>query len=271
MLIDNAMIVGLSLASLPANVSILTWDGLIGELEYSDAPAVRTLFVDPSPYLPMVNAWIVAAASAISLAQSKTIKSALVNQLYDLKRQAEYSGYEATDEAVLGMIEALSGPGYGSIGSFTSDYNNAAQTHANGVNSAFSLHLAYLNQSYGSVPDRINPSYSNFYSQFPAALHGQRFSPYDGPTITGGFTSAWPGMSMPAYPTLSTPADSTVQWFAIGATSPTSMAYSTFVSITSGIVSRRSSLQATRVTKMNQIAALSTIAAVAAYDVTAGW
>lgn len=275
MYIDNAGIVGLSLASLPANVAIVTWDGVVGEIEYNDAPAVRTTFADPTPYLSMVNAWITAASSgspALTLAQAKGIKSALIMQFYNYKRQLPVSStWEATDEAVVGMLEVLCQPGMGSVASFVSSYNTAAGSHSTAINDAFNFHLYYLNSSFASVSTRINDSYVNFHLQFPAACHGTRFSPYDGPTITGGFSESWPGMTMPTYPAMSVPADVTVQWFAIGATAATSMAYSSFISIPASVVSRRNSLQATRVTKLNQIAALATVAAVVAYDVTAGW
>lgn len=276
MYIDNAGIKGLSLASLPANVAMVTWDGVEGELEYNDAPAVRTQFYDPTPYLPMVDAWINAAATnvpALTLAQAKGIKAALVNQLYHYKRQLPVSVYEANDEAVVGMLEVLCQPGAPTVAGFVSSYNTNATSHANALNSSFSTHQTYINQSYVAVPDKINTAYYNFYVHFPELCRGVRYTNYggyDGPVITGPFNT-WPTFTLPGYPTIAVPADTTVQWFEIGATAPTAMPFSTFTNIPAQVVSRRNTLQATRVTKQNQIAALSTIAAVVAYSVTAGW
>jgi hypothetical protein len=276
MYIDNAGIVGLSLASLPANVAIVTWDGVEGELEYNDAPAVRTQFNDPTPYLPMVDAWIAAAATAspaLTLAQAKGIKAALVDQFYHQKRQLPITPYEANDEAVVGMLEVLCQPGVSTVAGFVSSYNLAATSHTAALNTSFSTHQLYLNASYVDVTNKINPQYYNFYAYFPSMCHGSRFTNvngYDGPVITGPFNT-WPPFTMPSYPAMAIPADTTVQWFQIGATAPTAMAFSTFVGLPAQVVSRRHTLQATRVTKQDQIAALATIAAVVSYSVTAGW
>jgi hypothetical protein len=66
-------------------------------------------------------------------------------------------------------------------------------------------------------------------------------------------------------------AGSTIPWSPIGATAPLNLTMADMTSIMSGIAVRRQSLLNTRETKRAAINALTTIAAVIVYDVTAGW
>jgi hypothetical protein len=57
----------------------------------------------------------------------------------------------------------------------------------------------------------------------------------------------------------------------VGGTTPVNLTATDISNIMSGIAARRLNLQTTKNIKINQVNALTTIAAVIAYDVTAGW
>jgi hypothetical protein len=111
--IDDASISGIDCSSIPSNVQTVFWYGAkqsgdpsSGEILYNDRVAVREPFTDPSPYLPLINNWMLAAAGRLfgaspphqvvktslppqlSPAQAIAIKGGLLDALFAVKRQA---------------------------------------------------------------------------------------------------------------------------------------------------------------------------------------
>lgn len=94
MSIDNVAI-SLDCSSLDPSVKYVLWnENGSGFIEPATGIALRTSFTDPSPYQPLVNAWITAQAAAtpaLTPAQARAIKSELVDALWIVKRQAPVS------------------------------------------------------------------------------------------------------------------------------------------------------------------------------------
>ena len=116
--IDNAFATPIE-SSLPSNIALVLWDNGKGFIERNDAAAIRENFSNPAPYKSYIDAAITIFADAdppISLTHAKSIKSDLVNDLFNAKRQApitiDFGGgethtWDATDAAVAAMTAAL--------------------------------------------------------------------------------------------------------------------------------------------------------------------
>jgi hypothetical protein len=131
---------------------------------------VRETFSDPSPYQTYINRWMLAAedqnqnelgapsVQPVTLAQAQAVKTALINSLFDLKRQAPIAvtfqaegaeeftttTYDAGDENVSNMQSQAIGELTGSSGSGQGGLGTAIATLQASINAAFSTHDAYV-------------------------------------------------------------------------------------------------------------------------------
>src|SRR5262245_20107903 len=116
--VDDASIMGLDCSPIPADVRFVFWHGTYGEIlrDQSTKFSVRERFLDPSPYVPIFNRFIAASETATppaTLAQAKAIKIAMVQSLFDFKRQAPIttSGgtFNASDTSNMQMLGSNDG------------------------------------------------------------------------------------------------------------------------------------------------------------------
>jgi hypothetical protein len=116
MFVDDMWVAELDVSSLPSDVTRVKWNGTDGWIKHVNA-TLESRITDPSPYQPQLNAWTTARLSVTpppTLAEAKSIKITLIEQLFDLKRQAPFhyvvaAGdfmWEATDGAAAGMAIA---------------------------------------------------------------------------------------------------------------------------------------------------------------------
>lgn len=272
MCVDNATVSGMDLSTLPANVSLVAYDGKDGGIETNDAPSVRTVFTDPSPYQPLLNAWMTATATvspALNLAQAKSIKNGLVLGIYSSKRRAPIvSGgqtFQTTDDAVQALAATISWVDFTPL---VASINASLSTLVPNINADMS-YLSDVNNSYfvtfaNSTSD-IQTKFVNTPSDGSnggASAYIESFKQFHGNPQIGlfGFDSlATPAAIAVTY----IPAPAAIGFGISGAAEATAAL--------TAMAARRNSLLAARGTKLAQIAALSTVAAVIAYNATTGW
>jgi hypothetical protein len=90
------------------------------------------------------------------------------------------------------------------------------------------------------------------------------------PPLTTGFTALSHGAGVPWSPVASVQVTNQ-SWIPVGHTMPVPVTPAEAGAIMSGIAQRTQNLQSIKVTKLGEVAALTTIADAIAYDVTAGW
>lgn len=281
MCVDNAVVTGMNFSALASTIALIVWDGVIGGIEYTDGPAVRTIFTDPSPYQPLLNSWMTSVAAMsppLTLAQAKSIKSALVAAIYSARRQAPFTSggitYEATDEAITAMAAALNWSDFAaltsainsSIGPLPSNINTDMNQLADQNNTRFSTlanSCTYLQDVFVGAESGAHAYINSF-----IANHGN-------PTVT---LAAFGSLATPDTVTVSAvpapvalSAAATVQLYPAGSSTPVTLTTAAATAVPTGLAARRNSLLAVRGTKQNQIAALATVAAAIAYDATSGW
>jgi hypothetical protein len=272
MLVDNINANGVNCSSLPSNVYMVEWREGRGEVETTTAPGLRTTFTDVSPYTVMFQNFmtIQEANGSLSLAQAQLIQNNLIACLYDDKRQAPYaytpSGgtsqqWSAHDSVVAAMsLMVLGGTGGGATGinSLVSQINamidsinaNSAQFNVMNSNLGYAMPLlrstaqTILGTGSAVVPQAASPGTDG---RGPGSGNFQTIA-----HIGGGTTANIP-------------------WSPIGATAPLNITMNDMTAIMSGIGTRRQTLLNTCNSKTAAVNALSTIAAVIAYSVTAGW
>src|SRR5215831_16602835 len=113
MSVDNETVM-LDASALDPNISIVTWAGNRGLIQYNDRPEVRRPVTDIAPYQPWVNRFMRVVADGdpeLTLDQAKQLKIDLVEALYDNKREVPFihagREYECSDEAIAYMSSAL--------------------------------------------------------------------------------------------------------------------------------------------------------------------
>lgn len=294
--VDNASAV-VSLAALPTNVVVVAYQVDQGSVEYNDRPRLRIPFTDPAPYQPFLNLWITAAqAPALQLAQAKQLKIDLVEAIFHHKRRLPYAygawSYDAHDESVTNVdlqVQAtatVSTDVSGLIASinaaFTAITNQVnatvvgganAMVNANNVSAAAVNDWSYYNAvnwpkistQFGSLTGGVggNHDYAYLTSALAAVGSGGFGNMAAVVNITGATVSGAlsPGFSHVGNITLQP----------LNAAAPQSIPATDVYTALLGIANRRNSLNTNRLTKQIAINALSTIAAVAAYDATTGW
>jgi hypothetical protein len=266
MSVDNE-VATINAAGLAANVLLVAWDGNTGVLQYNDRAAIKEPFGDPSPYQTQLNLWIAAKTAALTLTQSKAVKTLLVDGIYRFKRTAPitYSGqvWDASDEAFSAMLGAAVGGSSGLLAAITllADETRTA---------TFGLYDD-LNVGF----NHISIDLAEASSKFTFANH--HFGELDVGGTTGfGWTAAQTGLSFPGgvnppggpYTITAPSGGGSVSWLPAGSTTPVTVDLNGLIA---AIVARRNAAQLTRSTKAAQIAALASTAAVITYDATTGW
>jgi hypothetical protein len=299
---DAPMTVDLS--DVAKNIWLVDWSGKDGTILYNDRLGVRNTFSDPSPYLFFVNRWMIAAqllnpavtqslpteAVPISLGQAKAVKSALVPALFNLKRQAPiataYGTIVPTDEVVSNMqsqaLSDIAGAGSSSVGNLNdsiagvadsmnatiADFNSKIGTfnsNANAITTAFNSETATFNSNQNYNVNYMNAGYvdsiNNSMNSGTAPSGGGQVTftpmPHQGMPVNAMGSLGYMGTLGAMNPIPSPSA-------AGGGGSPT-------LQQLQQVMGRRNSLAGVQGAHLTNIANATSVAAVAAYDITAGW
>jgi hypothetical protein len=280
--LDNTNATEVDFTGFDPTVFMAEWREGRGEIETRGQPGLRTIFYDPTPYAAMFQRGLTILAAEtppLTLAQAQKVQTDLVQMIYDAKRQAPiaytFSGtsyeWSAFDEDIAAMaIETIP---------FIS---GAIQTTGGGTTTIVGQINAMIDQINSSIVSVNNANAAQFNVLNPVVN-------YAIPLLKGAFIStttyASPGTdgrgvgsgnfgNNSAIAHISGPgggAPIIVAWSPIGANAPLNTTMTDITNIMNAIATRRQGLLNTRNTKANAIAALATIAAVIAYDVTAGW
>jgi hypothetical protein len=215
-----------------------------------------------------------------------------VTTLFDDKRQAPYAytpsggssqNWSAHDTDVAAMsletIPFITGSSSSGINSIVSQINAVIDQINVQVNTYVVTPGINLANETDSLQNNLNAlpiQFLNVYCQSDLDPHGSHAAPgvpRGGGNCPNSAISFGPGVpSGIAISHIGVPgAGSNIPWSPIGATAPINITMADMTSIMTGISVRRQSLLNTRNTKNSAIAALATIAAAIAYDVTAGW
>lgn len=286
MCVDNAIATGMDFTALAATIALIVWDGFSGEIESTDGPAVRTTFADPSPYQPLLNAWMTKVAAAtppLNIAQARSIKTALVNAVYSAKRQAPITSggvtYEATNEAITAMAAALTWGDFAalaaainaSIGPLATNVNTDMTQLCNQNNTNFTTLAAQCtnlqNIYLGAASDGSSGGSFEYITNFIAQRGNPTINLFPFGTLPVPATVVVSAIPAPA----ALNAGSSVQIYPIGSTTPITLTPAAATAVPAALAQRRNTLLGVRGTKQNQIAALATVAAAIAYDATSGW
>jgi hypothetical protein len=275
--IDNQPL-AVDTSPLASNIALVAYDCTAGKgsIEYNDRLRLLEPFIDMTPYAPFVNAWLTQAAlvtdTPLTLPLAKTIKLSLVDGIFNSKRQLPITAlgrtWDASDQALMGMQAAIvswdvAGAAFAADATLVNDFNNIgiattriANASANAAFSADSAPFTYID-SFSPPPNQTPHSGA---IAFMTAVAG------GGITGNAAFSANY-GRPLSAITTQGP----SISWPPLNSTVSVTLAMSDMRSLISSINSRRTTLQNTRLTKQNAINALSTIAAVIAYDVTTGW
>lgn len=264
-------------SGLPPNVVRVKWLDDEGYVYFTDA-TLNQKIVDPSPYQSFLNLWATARITAtppLGLADAKQIKLYLIGGLYDLKRQLPYHqaiaagdfSWEANDGAVASMAAAGLPALYqatvaenGGLSTWIADLN--AQISA-GIVAVGNDLVSFINYTVlGSLGDSQNTLNNKLRSE---PIDQVAKPGLNADIALAAVTFYGPGGAPPAS------INGTLSLIPIGGTVPVSLTLAEFMNLMQGIATRRSTLLATRGTKLAQVNALTTIASVIAYDATAGW
>lgn len=171
-----------------------------------------------------------------------------------------------THDAVQGLA--------GNVNSFTLSSDGARSADANSLNTSLSSQVTGHNANRAIVDGNFS-SISNLHIEsVPTSLPFQ--NPQGGigtpslPTtpVGGGITA--PGVSAPTV--AATPATGPdIAWPPLGGGPAVTLTYVQFTALLQIITSRRNSLQQVRTAHKNNIAGMTTVQQIAAYDITAGW
>lgn len=294
MVVDNATVHGMDLSAL-TTAALVIWNGTSGEIEPINAVPVRTSFQDPTPYLSYVNSWIAApvtitepplldpdVALPLKLAQAKSIKIDLIENLFAFKRQAPITWsswtWDASDESLRTMLLALIPVNRNAVITLVNDFNNQMAGYNNNLTNNYANYNASWVTNYPSLYKTFGSSFNTVGTNYGF----QVWSPTQNPPVPnlpgnpdwGGVTYGYIGpFQMPGIGAIANPMNSagSITWLPYNADTGIVLTYSQLGTIATSIVSRRNSLLAVRETKRAQVQALTTIAAVAAYDITTGW
>jgi hypothetical protein len=278
-------------SAMAKNIWLVDWGGKDGTILYSDRVGVRVPFTDPSAYLPYINLWMLAAQAPntnelgtpspqpITVAQAQSVKQSLVGALFDLKRQLPYGNYSGKDSDVTqyqtqAMLE-VAGAGSSSIGGVNNsiagvadsvnasiaDFNakigsfNASISAFNSDTATFNSNQSYnVNYMNAGYVDSINVSLSSGSAPSGGGQVSFSYMPHQGmPVNAMGTMGQLSYMDQIPSPTAGA-----------GAGSPTLTALQ-------GILNRYNSLNSVGTTHNVNISNLTTVPAVAAYDITSGW
>jgi phage gp45-like len=290
MFVDD-IIQDLDASDLPADVVRVRWLSTEGWIKYA-SKTLETPITDASPYQIYLNRWTTArltAAPPPTLAEAQQIKTVLIAQLYDLKRQAPFFAstsagafnWEANDGAMANMATAMIPSiiaAIGSVGSGSSSLISQLNANYNTWRSQLNNNFAGGNATGNSVIGFVN-------NTMLGVQDGG--NTINGRLVIGGDGSAPPGLVSPgiahdgdsyAFAPVSALSVSgagsgsmNLSWTPIGQAAPVTLSSADVSTIMTGIANRRTNLLTTKVNKTNAVNALTSIAGVIAYDATAGW
>jgi hypothetical protein len=259
----------------PSNVSVVIYDCTAGagNMEYNDRLRLLEPFIDVTPYVSFVNAWLTAAINQITLAQAKLVKIGLIEGIFNSKRQLPITvlGYtwDATDQSLLGMQAAIT------AWDVASAVTTADATFSANVNA-----MTVVTPSTPAAANAVTPATSSIPNILLVNPDGQHDTSWAwqsaGPGVTGvsgGDLTQQPNATMQKSPINAPPviAGPPIDWPPLNSTVMVRLTMAQMRQLIWSILWRRTQLQATRVTKTNTINGLDKVASVITYDVTTGW
>jgi hypothetical protein len=254
----NGVPAAISMSGLPAGVTQVAFgDPGSGTVLSGGNWTGATSFSDPSPYQSYYNAWM--TAMGMTLSQAQAAKIALVNSIYQVKRQAAVSvavtagtyNWDASDPAIPRMALMASMCFIDSLNTLVTKFNSlnsTLATYGSDVQGAFNNFVTILN----------NAAFNGTSYNWP----GTGNAPIGGPTV-GGNSSISPGASSVTAPTL--------KLIPVGGTAEVSLSPTDLMAIVTAINNQQINEQAVNLSKQAAINALTYVGAVISYDATTGW
>jgi hypothetical protein len=238
--VDNASVNTMDFSSLPANVQMVQWRDGRGEVEYTTGPALHTTFTDVTPYCALFQQFMT-LLPGLTLAQAQQLQIALCYLLYNNKRQTPINytvssgnyNWSSTDPDVAGMSAAI----IASNGPLSWSVQIIEQVNAM---------VGQLNTSVMSLDN------------FQVGTDGETAS------------AASPGLAA-ELPDIGADAGPTIAWTPLWPGGTIDLTTQDMIGLLGAITSRRNTLTSTLNGKRADIGALTSLSAVIAYDVTAGW
>lgn len=266
--------------ALPSNVKFVQFDSKAGgQILYGDRQAIPELFTDLSPYQSYLNQWITSAAAAspaLTLAQARAIKCAMVEAIYSVKRQmpvtvqitAGSHAWDVSDAAVARFIAPLSGLLY-------IDPLNAISATLETMRTALNTWASNIGTNQGATQSGL----SSICTQVNAAINNARAQGLSGGGDAVSFDFAVASLSVTLSTTASNPLGAipsqatapTIQMVPFGETDLVTLPIADVQAIILAIAANNAKYQRINAQKQAAVNALSSIASVAAYDVTTGW
>jgi hypothetical protein len=279
MSIDNQPL-AIDTSALASNIALVAYDcsGGKGNIEYENSLRVLAPFIDVLPYAAFPNTWLTAAAALVgmpvTLAQAKRVKIGLVDGIFNSKRQLpiSYAGnmWDATDQAMIGMQAAINS------WNIAADISAADKALADNVNTmGLQVHMsnpASAPVAFIASTDTVSAATTATLDNTGKWVVGMSTSPAWATAVGGGTVGVQPAYFATKGQITSSPTNGpNVPWPPLNATAPVTLSMGQMRTLISNIQTRRAALQSTRLTKTNAVNLLTTIAAVIAYDATAGW
>ena len=174
--------------SLDANIRFVEWTGNTGEIVYTSI-SNQVTFTDPSPYQNLINLWMNGASSAnvINLAQAQSIKSDMIVDLANFKRQEPITfsvtagnlSWDASDPSVARMGLQLSTV-FSNVNSFFLSVNTAFANIVNQIQSAYNNAIipnpfTAVNVSISGLSAFANVTWYTYNNNSPVALLATEF------------------------------------------------------------------------------------------------
>jgi hypothetical protein len=281
MSIDNQPL-AIDISLVASNIDIVAYDCTAGSgtIEYNDRLRVLEKFIDFAPYAPFVNVWLQASLLTQlppTIALAKQIKLALVNGIFNSKRQLPISfasnTWDASDSALAEMQAAIVSWDVAASAS-SADVTLTQNFNSMGINTSQTSFISASppagagGGAISYVPGYSGPDSKNNFTNSP----NQNSPAWIGQVSGGGFSSQ-AGFSAQYGSALAAPT-TTGPTFALApynSTVSVLMIMTDLRSLISAINTRRMTLTNVQLAKRNAINALTTIDAVIAYDVTTGW
>jgi hypothetical protein len=247
-----------------------------GEIEAATGVGIRTTFADPSPYQTYLNSWLTAAAAAapaLTLAQAQQIKTEMVKAIFDAKRQSALAytvsagaySWDCSDQAIIALNTAFAVAMQGGVTTALSDLITAIDAALTLLNSnclgndlGLGLAITVLSAAVSAGTVVLDAGSIVLPANVPAA--NQAAAGLEGNIVRNSAPSLGAADAVPV----------AMSWTPIGhaIVSLTSIDAS---GLMSAIATRRAAALLAEQTLIANIAALTTVAQVVAFDVTAGW
>jgi len=257
-----------SLAANVANVSfnMLAGNG-VGQILYNDRPPIQEAFTDPSPYQSYINQFI-SGLAGLTLAQAKQIKIDLINAIYPVKKSAAVSvtvsagtyNWDASDEA---------------LAMYAMESSSAVITRLNTTNSSLTSMVSDLNvwaahfNAQVTSDTNLNNALVSWWTAYAEPTVDNVLGIVS-PAINTNYTAAATDASLTeTFPSAGTPG--TLSEVPLNATAAVSLTPADLQLIVNAVQTQRIAKLVTCNTKIAAVNSLSTVAAVAALDVTTGW